>query len=261
MAVLAWGASLEAADPRSAIVLARSLYNERAFEAAIQAAEEARLDAAHQNAADLIAARAYLERYRQTADVRDLDHARDRLNRIAPEGFTSRERIELVVGLGQALYFEDAVGASAIAFGTVLADPSFLPHEDRERVLDWWASAMDRDARRRPEAERRVAYAAILERMRAELGANAGSTVAAYWLSAAAWGDGNIEGAWDAAQAGWVRAPLTSDRGASLRGDLDRLVRRGIGPERARTLAVPAETVLGEWESFKERWTRPVGGR
>ena len=91
----------------------------------------------------------------------------------------------------------------------------------RERVLDWWASA-----------------------------------TAAYWRSAAARGQGDLQAAWDAAQAAWVRAGLASDRGAALRADLDRLVLRGLVPDRARELAEPPETLRLEWERFKERWTK-----
>ena len=43
---------------------ARALYNQQQFEAAVTAAEEARVTPARADAADLVAARAYLERYR-----------------------------------------------------------------------------------------------------------------------------------------------------------------------------------------------------
>jgi hypothetical protein len=49
---------------------------------------------------------------------------------------------------------------------------------------------------------------------------------------------------------------MTSDKGAALRGDVDRLVLRGIIPERAKLLARPAETLTQEWESFKEKWQK-----
>ena len=43
---------------------ARQLYNQQQYEAAVNAAEQARLTPARVDAADLVAARAYLERYR-----------------------------------------------------------------------------------------------------------------------------------------------------------------------------------------------------
>jgi hypothetical protein len=123
-------------------------------------------------------------------------------------------------------------------------------------VLDWWASAVDREARPRPDIERQALYQKVLDRMEAELVANPASGVAAYWLCAAARGQGDLRAAWDAAQAAWVRAPLTIDRGATLRADLDRLVQRGIVPDRARVLAQPPDVLLKEWERFKEQWEK-----
>jgi hypothetical protein len=49
---------------------------------------------------------------------------------------------------------------------------------------------------------------------------------------------------------------MTSDRGAALRADLDRLVLRGIVPERAKMLSQPPDTLRLEWERFKERWAK-----
>jgi hypothetical protein len=93
--------------------------------------------------------------------------------------------------------------------------------------------------------------------MRDELGLNPGSAAASYWLSAAALGQGDHQAAWDAALAGWVRAPLAEDHGAALRGELDRLVQRLIVPQRARALAQPPELFQQEWDDFKARWQKP----
>ena len=90
--------------------------------------------------------------------------------------------------------------------------------------------------------------------MRDELTARPGSAAAAYWLAAAARAQGDLQAAWDAAEAGWVRASLATDRGAALRADLDRLMLVAIVPERARALAQPEDTLLLDWENFKERW-------
>jgi hypothetical protein len=125
--------------------------------------------------------------------------------------------------------------------------------------LDWWASALDVDARRQPDINsrgRQTTYQTIRERMQAELGANPASGVASYWLAVAARGEGDLEGAWDAAQAGWVRAPLARERGAALRADLDRLVQRAIIPERARAVAQVPDSLRLEWAAFKTRWNR-----
>ena len=245
-----------AADPKDPLDRARALYNQRQFDAALAAAEEGGRVPARQNSADLIAARALLERFRESAAPEDLTSARDRLRRLNPEQLGANERVEFIVGLGEALFFGESAGAAAEVFDSVLAQREDLLPDARERVLDWWASAVDREVRPRPDIERQDVYRKVRERMQSELGANPASAVASYWLAAAAWAQGDLQAAWDAAQAGWVRAPLASDRGATLRGELDRLVQRGIAPARAKVLAQPPDAVRLDWESFKERWNR-----
>lgn len=242
----------QVADP---LTRARSLYNQRDYDGAIAAADEGRVLPGRRDEADLIAARAYLERHRQTAAEDDLVHARTRLRRINPHGFDPLERTEYVIGLGAALYFEGLPGAAASVFAPLI-DGTGLDRSARDRLLDWWASAIDRDARPRPEAERRAMYRQVRDRMRAELASNPASGVAAYWIAAAAAGEGDWQGAWDDAQAGWVRAALTDDHGAVVLADLDRLVQRAIAPERARALAQAPEQLLDEWAAFKARWAR-----
>ena len=129
-----------------------------------------------------------------------------------------------------------------------------LTADSRERVLDWWAIAVDRNAWRQNEISRPDDYQRIRERMRDELTARPGSATAAYWLAAAARAQGDLQAAWDAAEAGWVRASLAVDRGAALRADLDRLMLVAIVPERARALAQPEDALRLDWENFKERW-------
>jgi hypothetical protein len=259
--LLAWAVAIvvalpsAAAEPRDPLVRARLLYNQRQFAEAIAAADEVRRDPVHADSADLVAARAYLERYRESAADEDLVSARDRLRRINPEKFVEREQVEFIVGLGETLYLDQATGAAAAVFESVLAHQEMSPGA-RDRVIDWWASAVDADARPRPEIERQGLYQKIRDRMQQELSNNPTSTAAAYWCAAAARGQGDLQAAWDAAQAGWVRAPLNPDRGAALRGDLDRLVEQALIPERSRMLGQPQETLRMEWESFKQRWNK-----
>ena len=255
--LIACATGARAADDRDPLARARLLYNQRKFEAAIVAADQARLTPARADNADLIAARAYLERFRESEADEDLSNARDRLRRIDPRRFGSQERVEFIVGLGETLYFDGAYGAAASVFESVIVPAGALKPAERERVLDWWASALDRDVRPRSEFDRQPIYQKIRDRMTAELVAVPTSVTAAYWISAAARGQGDLQGAWDAAQAGWVRAPLASERGAELRDDLDRLVLRALVPERARLLGQPPDLVRLEWERFKERWQTP----
>jgi hypothetical protein len=243
--------ALAADDP---LARARALYNARQFEAAVNAAEQARLLPSKANAADLVAARAYLERFRVSGASDDLTNARERFRRLSPGGFTPRERTEYIVGLGETLYFDGAYGAAATVFDTVLQSKESLSADARERVLDWWATAIERDGKSRPESERLAAYQRIRTRMEDELTRVGESGTAAYWLAAAARGQGDLQGAWDAAQAGWVRAPLSAGRAEAVRADLDQLVVRGIVPDRARALAQPVDALRLQWEQFKERW-------
>jgi hypothetical protein len=233
---------------------ARLLYNQRQFEAAVTAAEQARATPARADAADLVAARAYLERFRQSATSDDLTNARDRLRRLNPQRLGPHERAEYVVGLGETLFFDGAFGAAATVFDGVLQSRDAMTGDARERLLDWWATATDREAKPRPDIERQGAYQRIRARMEGELATHPGSGPASYWLAAAARAQGDVQGAWDAAQAGWVRAPLTADRGNALRADLDQLVIRAIVPDRAKATAQSPDALRVEWERFKERW-------
>jgi hypothetical protein len=230
---------------------ARYLYNQQQYDAAVNAAEQARLVPARADAADLVAARAYLERFRISAATDDLTNARDRLRRIDPQRFATRERSEYVVGLGETLFFDGAYGAAAAVFDSVLDSRDLLSGDARDRVLDWWASALDREARPRPDIERQTVYQRVRTRMEDELASHPASGAAAYWLAAAARAQGDMQAAWNAAQAAWVRAPLTADRGAALREDLDRLVLRAIVPERAKATAQPPDQLRSQWEQFK----------
>jgi hypothetical protein len=255
--LIACATGARAADDRDPLARARLLYNQRQFDAAITAADQARLTPARADSADLIAARAYLERFRESEAEDDLSCARDRLRRVDPQRFGPHERVEFIVGLGEALYFDGSYGAAASVFDSVILAAGALTPDERERVLDWWASALDRDAWPRSEFDRQPIYQRIRDRMTVELAAAPASGTAAYWIPAAARGQGDLQGAWDAAQAGWVRAPLVSGRRTALRDDLDRLVLRALVPERARLLGQSPDLVRLEWERFKERWQTP----
>ncbi len=254
-AVVAGLASVASAadDP---LARARQLYNQQQYEAAVSAAEQARLTPARADAADLVAARAYLERYRESQASDDLTNARLRLRRLDPSRFEPRERVEYLVGLGEALYFDGAFGAAADVFDSVLRGTEVIATDQRERILDWWADALDHDARPRPDIDRQTVYRRVRARMDDELAMRPGNTAAAYWYAAAARAEGDLQAAWDAALAAWVRAPLATDGGVRLRDDLDALMQRGIIPERAKIAGIPPQRLLAEWDQFKERWKK-----
>jgi hypothetical protein len=235
---------------------ARVLYNQGQFEAAVNAAELARLMPGRADSADLVAARAYLERFRVSAASDDLTNARERLRRLDPQRLPARERIEYIVGLGEALYLDQSFGAASAVFDSILQSGELVAIGARDRVLDWWADAQERDGRPRPEMDRRVVYQRIRLRMEEELASHPTSSTAAYWLAASARGQGDVQGAWDAAEAAWVRSPLATDKGVTLREDLDRLVLRAIIPDRAKVTAQSPDSLRAQWEQFKERWKR-----
>jgi hypothetical protein len=249
------------ARAQDALVDARRLYNAGDYDAAERLARAALEVPASANAARVVLGRIQLERYRRSGAQSDLADARNVLRAVDPRALDRTERLEFTIGLGEALYLEDRFGAAAELFEPVIDASTELGPVAHERVLDWWATALDRQAQLRPLEERRALYGRMVERMAVELSRNPGSSPAGYWLAAAARGQGDVERAWQAAIAGWMRAPLASDRGAALRADLDRLVVQAIIPERIAALSVRNPTqvlagMLGEWEAFKITWSR-----
>jgi hypothetical protein len=251
------------AGPQDDLVRARQLYNQQLYNLAIDSATAARRSPQVADAATLVLARALLERFRKSSDPADLLAARSELQQLHPAGLTPPDQVELVIALGEALYFDDQPGAAAEEFEMALGSVDPKNPTARERILDWWASAVDRQAQLRPEPERQPLYARIIGRMEEELRRDSGSAAASYWLVAAARGSGDLERAWDAALAGWARASLTGDRRAALRADLERIVSEAIIPERARLLSLPggsaqaAATMHGEWDALKQSWGGP----
>lgn len=245
------------------LAAARDAYNEERYDEAIEAASAALSTPALVDAARLIVARAHLERYRQSAEPADLSQAREALRAIDASRLRVQEHAELLVGFGEWLFFAERFGASAELFANALAraDEAALSREERARVLDWWASAVDREAQR-TSGDRQALYGAMRDRLRDELHRDPGSPAANYWAVVAARGLGDLEAAWQAAMAGWVRAGLAPDRGASLRADIDRFVLTAIIPERARTAAqgaqnarqAVADAMVTDWERFKAEW-------
>ena len=247
-----------AVDP---LAEARRLYNLGQYDTAAKFAQEAMKLPAMADGARLILGRIYLEQYRRSADFDDLMQARESLRAVNTQGLERRERVELAIGLGEALFLEDRFGPAAELFERALDSSQVLGPDAHERLLDWWASAVDRLALTGPRDVREVLYGRIVSRMEKELAADPGSAPASYWLAAGARGAGNLERAWNAAMAAWVSAPMGKDHGAALRADLDRLVVQGIIPDRTGRLQPRGDKgtsagMLAEWEALKAGWTR-----
>jgi hypothetical protein len=247
-----------AAEP-PALAKARALYNAANYDGAIDAAAVARRQPQFADPAALVIARAHLEKYRQSADAKDLVAAREAFVAIKFNSLAPRDQVDLVIGLAQSLYLSEVFGSSAELFQTALNRSSLLAPRDRQLLLDWWATALDREAQTRPADRRRVVFERIATRMEEELRQDPGSAVANYWLAVALRGTGDIEAAWHVAIAGWIRAILSPETAGELRADLDRLVMQALIPERSRLMATrdaqEAVTALqAEWELLKQQW-------
>jgi hypothetical protein len=126
-------------------------------------------------------------------------------------------------------------------------------------LLDWWATAVDREAWRLPADRRLSLLEGVRARMEEEVRQDPGNPVANYWLAASARGAGDLERAWHAAVAAWVRAPLRPDTAAVLRADIDRFVTEVLVPERARTrpgheTGEASAALRLDWNALKGQW-------
>ena len=255
IAVLVCGAS-----PRDVLSRAKQLYNSSQYTEAIEAAQDAAKDPELAAAAQLVMARAFLERFRQGAREDDKTAARDALKQVRASELSVDDRVEYTIALGESLYFDGQSGAAAEQFELALAHVDRKQPVRRERLLDWWATALDRQAQGAADLVARSVQTRIVRRMEEELRGDAAATVASYWLAAAARASGDIERAWDAAIAGWVRISQLGQRGAGTRGELDALVTRAIIPDRARTISpaspdAAAANMRSQWEALKRAWS------
>ncbi len=238
---------------------ARAAYNAGKYDEAVTAATEARKVKGSADSASLVLARSLLERFRLAASPDDLTAAREVLRSIDRSRLTPRDQLDFVIGLGQTLFLDEAFGAAAEVLLPVLDGQPALSSSERSRLLDWWAGALDREAQSRLPERRGAIYGRVVDAMERELGLNPTSHAANYWLAAALRGEGDLERAWDAAAAGWVRAGLLGEGAGPLKSDLDRLVREVLVIERSRQRPrreqPDAVTALrAEWDRFKSRW-------
>jgi hypothetical protein len=259
--VLLMGLALTSMAPeKDPLSRARELYNLHQYDAAIKAADEARRAPGAGDLASLILGRAYLERFRANRDEMDLGDARAALMRVDPAKLSPRDSVELVIGLGETLYFDGQFGAAAELFDLALAAPGRIEGGGRDGLLDWWADALERYAATGPSRE--SAYARMLRRMEEEAQRDTRSLAASYWLVVATHGVGDLDRAWDTAIAGWVKAPQANARAVELRADLDRYVNQIIIPERAKRTPpgeeiARANALRAEWEALKQQWSAP----
>jgi hypothetical protein len=243
---------------------ARAFYNAGELDQSIAAATIAKNKPSTAPSATLIAARARLERFRRTNDPNDLAAARGDLASLNPRDLAPQEIIEWQIGVGTTLFLGNQPGPAAEVFASVLPIArGRLSAPEFEKLVEWWGSALSRVAESHTGDARKEAYSAMLSAVRAELERDPLSRPTAYWLVVAARGAGDLEGAWNAAVAGWIRAGSQAD-GKQLRSDLDRFVTQTLIPERAqartgqrldaKTTASEIETMTAEWRSITVLW-------
>ena len=222
-----------AADP---LTDARRLYNAGQYEAADAAAREARAIAGPRRRRARRArprpARA-LSPDRRSATISRA--ARESLRMVDPPPLDAARTRRADVGLAEALYFEERYGAAAELFESVRRALGAARHAARTSACSTGGRPRSIARRRRAGPSERPADLRADSRPHAR-GARRDTRRHGRGLLAGGRGAGAaaiVERAWQAAQAGWVRAPLASDRGVALAADLDRLVTQAIIPERA----------------------------
>ncbi|MGE3345645.1 MAG: hypothetical protein AB7L71_19655 [Vicinamibacterales bacterium] len=248
-----------APDAGNVLARARMAYNAQRFDEAARLAADAAAVPALVPSAALIRSRALLEQYRRGGDVADVALARQSLLLADPERLSPRERAERRLATAELLFVDEQYGAAAEAFALSLSETTDTAA--RTRVLDWWAASLDRYAQVAPDGERQRRYARLL----AGLDAEPAGAVTQYWRAAAYRGVEDLDRAWAVAVAAWIQAPdLASGVAAvaSLRADIDRLMRDAIIPERARRAPAPADpdavrvALTAEWDAIRERWEK-----
>ena len=238
----------------------RQLYNQGRYDQAIPTAAKLATGASS-DVANLLLGRSYLERFRKNRDDGDLAAAREALRAVRPALLSPGDRSDYLVGLGELLYLQESFGPAVEMFRTALDSRRDLGSVPVERIFDWWATALDRQVQAGVADHRDGNYRAIRDRALLELGRMPDSISASYWLAASHRYLGDLTKAYDAAVAGWIRAPFGEERGLALRADLDQLMTEAIIPERVRVLASTdadreraAAALRTAWEAVKRDW-------
>ena len=235
---------------------ARVLYNAGQYEEAIAMAATAQGAQAATSAA-LVAARARLELFRKAGDPMRLAAARAELAAVNPDALAPQELVEWQIGVGSALFLENEPGAAAEIFSTVLPSArARLTPAEFAKFLEWWGTATSQTASLLTGEARTRQFEKLRDAAAVELERNPLSRPATYWVVVASRGAGDLEGAWAAAVAGWIRAGA-QPAGRQLRADLDTFVTQTLIPERAQVRAgqrPDARTPVAEMAALNEAW-------
>jgi tetratricopeptide (TPR) repeat protein len=250
--------------PLDPLARARAFYNQQRYDEAISAAVEARRSAAWADAAALVQARALLERYRITSLSEDLLEARAALGQVSAAVLSERDRLELLVGQGLALYLDGCLsgcyGGAAELFERALSAAAGLGESSRDDLFEWWAGSLDRQAQFGLDADRKPIYQRLLDGVTARMARAPASAVVWYWLAVSSHGVGDLERAWSVSVAAYAAAGSLGPAGRDLRRDIDRFVLLVLLPDRARAMTPggdPRETyatLKAQWDDLKGRW-------
>ncbi len=250
-----------AAAAQTELKRARTLYNSGEFDQALEAATALlnRPDLAP--SATLIIARSRLERFRRLGDPQELATARQDLRSLIPRNLAPQELIEWQIGLGMALFLEEQAGPAAEIFKAVMPSArARLTQPEFEKLLEWWGSTMSRLAESLNGDARKQAYERFRSDVRLELERNPLSAPATYWLVVSSRGAGDLDGAWSAAIAGWIRAGGHPD-GRQLRSELEVFVTQTLIPERAQSRTgqrLDSKATMAEIAALNEAWRTTI---
>ena len=191
--------------------------------------------------------------------------ARKDLVSLNPRNLAPQEIIEWQIGLGTVLFLENQPGPAAEMFSTILPTArARLSPAELDKLVEWWASTVASVAESQTGPTRKEAYIAMLRSVRDEIERNPLSWPASYWLVVAARGAGDLDGAWNAAVTGWIRAAASRQDGQHHREDLDRFVTQTLIPERAQartgerldSMVTQAEiaALTEQWRALAAHW-------
>jgi hypothetical protein len=261
-----WLMTLLGASPSAAqsdLARARTLYNGGEFDAAIVAATAAGRKPSIAPSAALIIARSQLEKFRKLGDAEALVTARAGLVSLNPRELAPQEVIEWQVGIATVLFLENQLGSAVDIFSSVMPSArDRLSEPDLEKLLEWLGTSMSRLAETLTGEPRKQAYQKLRAQVRLELERNPLSRSALYWTAVSERGAGDLESAWAAAVAAWVRIGGDPER-EQLRTDVERFVTQTLIPERAQARTgqrLDAKTTIGEVAVLTEEW-RTITGR
>jgi hypothetical protein len=252
-----------AVEAQSDLARARTLYNAGEFDAAIVAATAAGRKPSVGPSTALIIARSQLEKFRKLGDADALVMARAGLVSLNPGDLAPQEVIEWHVGIATVLFLENQLGAAVDIFSTVMPSArDRLSEAELEKLLEWLGTSMSRLAETLTAEPRKQAYQKLRAHVRLELERNPLSRSALYWTAVSERGAGDLDSAWAAAVAAWIRTGGDPER-QQLRSDVERFVTQTLIPERAQARTgqrLDAKTTIGEVAVLTEEW-RTITGR